>query len=570
MRINYPDTLDGFSLEISRADRNAQPSTIFPSSEDVFYILQELEKKMGSTGSTDTGSLDYRVTALESVTPVTASSGSSSPLTTKGDIWIYSTTDDRLDSSAATDGWVLVKDSTQAKGLKWAAGAGGSGITTLNTLTAVTQTFAKVDDTNMSLTIGSVTSTHTFTLAWVGTLADGRIASAATWNAKEVVLTFSTGLTRTVNTITVNTSQNITTLSNLTTNGFVKTGGGTGALSVDTATYLTGNQTITLTSEVTGSGATSITTTINKSITPSWLGLHSFTAGVSSIYSPTGAGTAALIVQNNSGSSVGSVVLFTGQAVTHLDIRSNGTTYFNSSLSGFAKLTSGLLSAGSILASDITSAQNLSVGSSISITAGTGTGATLQAVTIDTIQDIRTSATPQFARLGIGAAADSAAILMFSSAQSSTTSQFLLRNSGANPGIISMLNFVGDNVSIGFDVEWLPAGWTARHAAVSWIYKTASRLMIYGSTGNSIGGLATTNTYLTTELSTGFVGIAKVGAGGSTPLSRLEVDGLVQSNRVSFVSETIDVNYCTSVVGYYYVQAAHTLTVLAGGTMEII
>jgi hypothetical protein len=55
----------------------------------------------------------------------------------------------------------------------------------------------------------------------------------------EVPLTFSTGLTRTTNTVTVNTSQNIATLSNLTTNGFVKTSGAVGTLSVDTATYQT-------------------------------------------------------------------------------------------------------------------------------------------------------------------------------------------------------------------------------------------------------------------------------------------------------------------------------------------
>jgi hypothetical protein len=82
-------------------------------------------------------------------------------------------------------------------------------------------------------------------------------------------LTFGTGLTRSTNTISVNTSQNIATLSNLTTNGFVKTSGGTGALSVDTNTYLTGNQTITLSGDVTGSGATAITTTLaNTAVTP--------------------------------------------------------------------------------------------------------------------------------------------------------------------------------------------------------------------------------------------------------------------------------------------------------------
>jgi len=78
----------------------------------------------------------------------------------------------------------------------------------------------------------------------------------------EVPLTFNTGLTRTTNTITVNTSQNILILSNLTTNGFVKATGGNGTLSVDTNTYLTGNQSITLSGDVTGSGVTSINATL--------------------------------------------------------------------------------------------------------------------------------------------------------------------------------------------------------------------------------------------------------------------------------------------------------------------
>jgi hypothetical protein len=47
--------------------------------------------------------------------------------------------------------------------------------------------------------------------------------------------TFSTGLTNTSGTITVNTSQNISTLSNLTSNGLIKTSGGTGALSIATS-----------------------------------------------------------------------------------------------------------------------------------------------------------------------------------------------------------------------------------------------------------------------------------------------------------------------------------------------
>ena len=95
-----------------------------------------------------------------------------------------------------------------------------------------------------------------------GTVTNGVYTTGA-GSVFEVPLTFSTGLTRTINTITVNTTQNIAKLSNLTSNGFVKTSGGDGTLSIDTNTYLTGNQTITLSGDITGSGATSITTTIS-------------------------------------------------------------------------------------------------------------------------------------------------------------------------------------------------------------------------------------------------------------------------------------------------------------------
>jgi hypothetical protein len=88
------------------------------------------------------------------------------------------------------------------------------------------------------------------------------LVTAASNVSYEVPLTFSTGLTRTVNTITVNTSQNITNLTNLNTAGFVKTTGVGGALSIDNSIYLTGNQSISFapTGDVTGttSGATTL------------------------------------------------------------------------------------------------------------------------------------------------------------------------------------------------------------------------------------------------------------------------------------------------------------------------
>lgn len=53
-----------------------------------------------------------------------------------------------------------------------------------------------------------------------------------TFNGKQSALTFGTGLTNTAGTVTVNTSQNITNLTNLNTAGFVQTTGTGGLLSV--------------------------------------------------------------------------------------------------------------------------------------------------------------------------------------------------------------------------------------------------------------------------------------------------------------------------------------------------
>lgn len=79
-------------------------------------------------------------------------------------------------------------------------------VSTIPTVTPSALT--KVDDTNVTLTLGGSPSTAllqgvSLTLGWTGTLADSRITSAVTWNAKENVLTFSSPLSRSVNTVSM-------------------------------------------------------------------------------------------------------------------------------------------------------------------------------------------------------------------------------------------------------------------------------------------------------------------------------------------------------------------------------
>jgi hypothetical protein len=74
-----------------------------------------------------------------------------------------------------------------------------------------------VDDTNVTLTLGGSPSTSllaatSLTLGWSGTLADSRIASAATWNAKQDALVSGTNI-KTINSTSLLGSGNITIAS---------------------------------------------------------------------------------------------------------------------------------------------------------------------------------------------------------------------------------------------------------------------------------------------------------------------------------------------------------------------
>jgi len=186
----------------------------------------------------------------------------------------------------------LTGDVTTA-GSTFNGSANNTNATVLATVNSNVGTFGSASSVNVQTVNAKGLTTAASSVAIQ--IAESQVTNLVTDLAgKESALTFSTGLTRSTNTITVNTSQNISTLSNLTSNGLVRTSGGTGALSIAIAgiDYQTP---ITLTTVGTSGASTLIGSTLNIPNYAGGGGSAGITRSISSISTNTNAGSTALV-----------------------------------------------------------------------------------------------------------------------------------------------------------------------------------------------------------------------------------------------------------------------------------
>ena len=269
---SYPTHIDslgrgGYMSLPTATERDAIPNLrrkygmlVFVQADGKIYKLNAptltnadwVELSFGSSGSQYTDALARSATSLT----VTGSSGAATYSSTTGVFNIPNYTLAGLGGSPSSR-TITINGTAQdlSADRSWSVGT----VTDVNALTLGTNG----TDITSSVANGTTTPTITLNIPTASATNRGALSAAdfSTFNAKQSALTFSTGLTNTSNTITVNTSQNIATLSNLTSNGIVTTSGGGGTLSVTSTLPVAngGTGAITLTGILKGNGTSALT-----------------------------------------------------------------------------------------------------------------------------------------------------------------------------------------------------------------------------------------------------------------------------------------------------------------------
>lgn len=134
-----------FALDTNLLTDNTLRTYILPDANGTLALVSDLGGYVPTSRTLTINGTTYDLSADRSWTIST----SASPLTTKGDIYTFSTVDARL--PVGTDGQIIVADSTTATGLKWIP----------NTATSITNTIA------------SGTDTYTATVSGISSYTDG-------------------------------------------------------------------------------------------------------------------------------------------------------------------------------------------------------------------------------------------------------------------------------------------------------------------------------------------------------------------------------------------------------------
>lgn len=319
---------------------------------------------------------------------------------------------------------------------------------------------------------------------------------------------------------------------NVAANSFTKSGGTSSQFlkadgSVDNNTYLTGNQTITLSGDVTGSGTNAITTSIgNNKITDAMLRQSAATSVIGRSAATTGN------VADISATADGQYLVRRGGVLTFGTIQSGDVPTLNQNTTG---------SAASVSGTNVITNTNLRKSTGLSVIGNAGTTtANIADITGTTDQVLRVASNGLslgFGTVATGGIANSA--VTYSKIQNVSANNKLLGRATAGAGVVEEIT-IGSGLSL--------SGTTLSVSANSWNTTgnagTTPITNFIGTTDNQSLVIKTNNAERVRVDNTGNVGV-----GTTTPSAKLDVSGSVKLGANGSVLNNIVTTEYSFIVG---------------------